>query len=269
MATVTYNLRVATWNIHEGLPVGGQHFDMAVQDELVSLISREQIDILCLQEVDFDRRGRSRILDVIRRRSGLRFAVKSILSESSFFPAKCAGVAIASRFPLGKSLERRLKNPGLVGQLDGNDIESHDKGMVSAVVSVADGIVFTATSLHAFPFHLFGHRASDRAFTPIWTDLASELSSLAAYPLIVCGDFNTGERDLVLRMASVSLSRAIGNVPTYKDRPYDDILVSADFCARSSWTVENFSDHRLCLANLSLEMGQQNERESARASAIT
>lgn len=268
MATMTRYLHVASWNIHEGVPIGGHSFDKDAQKQLIHLISREQIDVLCLQEVDFDPFGNSRILDVIQSKTDLKFTAQSILSASSFFPSKYAGVAIASRFPLRKSREKGLKNPGLEGRLNGSRITTFDKGLISAIAFIPD-TPFRVVSLHAFPFHLFGYYASHRNFAPIWLDLASEISDLATHPLIVCGDFNTTRRDLILRSTSVPLVRVIGDTPTYKDKAYDDILVSADFHAESSCTLENFSDHRLCLAKLNLEVGYDSEKESARAGAVT
>jgi endonuclease/exonuclease/phosphatase family metal-dependent hydrolase len=268
MATVTRYLCVATWNVREGIPVDGQSFDKKAQEELVDLVSREKIDVLCLQEVDFDHFRHSRILDAVSSKTHLKFIADSVLSESSFFPSERAGVAIASRFPLRNSRERTLKNPGLIGELDGNNIRTFDKGLVSAVVSTPE-MSFRIVSLHAFPFHLFGRYASDQNFRCIWEDLAAEISKLANYPLVVCGDFNATQRYLVLELTEVPLARVIGDVPTYKDRSYDDILVSSPFRAQSSWTIENFSDHRLCLANLRLEVVYGNEKESARAGAIT
>lgn len=268
MATVTRYLRVGTWNIHEGIPVGGQSFDKKAQEELVDLISQEQIDVLCLQEVDFDHCGHSRVLDTICSKTNLKFIAKSILSESSFFPSESAGVAIASRFPLKNSRERGLKNPRLVGELDGTSITTFDKGLVSAVVAAPD-MSFRIASLHAFPFHLFGRYAGDQNFKFIWLDLASEISKLANYPLVVCGDFNATQRYLVLGSTEVALARVIGDVPTYKDKAYDDILISSYFHAQSSWTIENFSDHRLCLADLRLEVVYDNEEEPTRTGAVT
>jgi endonuclease/exonuclease/phosphatase family metal-dependent hydrolase len=268
MATVTDYLHVATWNIHEGVPVGRKSFDKDAQEQLIRLVSQRQIDVLCLQEVDFDGSGHSRILDIISSRTNLKYIAQSILSESSFFSSKCAGVAIASRFPLKETHERGLENPRLVGQLGGNSIKTFDKGLVSAIVG-APGFPFRAVSLHAFPFHLFGHYASDRSFTSIWQDLGAEISKLANYPLAVCGDFNTSNRDLVMQSTKVPLVRVIGDVPTYEDKPYDDILVSSGLRANSSSTIENFSDHRLCLAKLYTEVEYGREKEPTRTGAVT
>jgi endonuclease/exonuclease/phosphatase family metal-dependent hydrolase len=249
-------LRVATWNVHEGFPVEDGVSGEQAKSQIISLLSDLDIDVLGLQEVDFDADARSGILDVITANTPLIHVAHNILSESSFIPAGRAGVAVASRFPLGNLRRMEFKNPDLAVQLDGKQIRTHDKGLLSATVALPDRLL-SVVSLHAFPFHIFGHHASDGIFAPIWSRLSEELGRFECQPVVIFGDFNTNKRELVLESASHALERAIKDLPTYKDQSYDDILYSPDFSARSTRTIDNFSDHRLCVTELSWTAGEE------------
>src|SRR5581483_10274368 len=253
MATVTNVLRIGTWNLHEAAPAdAGPSAADAARQEIIELLIHHQLDIVALQEVDFHAPGRSRTLDAIAKSTPLRYTASSMLSESMFDPACGAVVAIASRFPLDNVVRRLFENPDLTGELDGAPIRMFDKGYVSAVLGVAGRIV-SFISLHSFPFHLFGRDAEDPAFRHIWSALSADLATLTPAPLIVCGDFNTSRRALLSRDRKLRLSRAITRQPTYQDQTIDDMLFSRHFELVNVAVVDNFSDHRLCLAEVAVE----------------
>jgi endonuclease/exonuclease/phosphatase family metal-dependent hydrolase len=242
-------LRVASWNVHEGIPSGTDISDRAIREEVTDLLLRNRIDILGLQEVDFDASSRSSILETIQRNTSLRYSAQNILSSSSFNPICRAGVALASRYPLTDRRQILFSNPDLDTELNGASIRTHDKGAVSATAALP-GLDISVVSLHTIPFRLFRREADELEFQPLWTELSAELADLLVKPLVVCGDFNTARRDLVSRSDELRLTRAILNKPTHRGQSNDDILYSGGFKATAVKILENFSDHRLCIAEL-------------------
>lgn len=245
-------VRVATWNLHEGLPAQARigSISSEVCDEITTLTEKNSIDVLALQEVDFDQGRRSELLETITSGTALKYSAAFPISESSFFEGRNAGIAVASRFPLSGVASVMLPNPQLCVDGRGGFMRSHDKGFLSAKVD-ADGFDVTVVALHALPFHIFRREAAAPEFRYVWKQLAHDIESLDAGPLIVCGDFNTPRRDLVLAELRAELARAVGDRPTFEDFAYDDILYTGDdFIQLSVEVVKNFSDHALCIAEL-------------------
>jgi endonuclease/exonuclease/phosphatase family metal-dependent hydrolase len=246
-------LRVATWNVHEGLPAGIDHGPpiARVFDGMVDLINDLDIDVICFQEVDYTPELKSNTLNAVARGTALSHFAAYDLSPSSFFPGMRTGVAIASRFPLYGQKKTKLPNPNLTVRVKSGRIGSHDKGHLSAKVDLW-GREVSIVSLHALPFHVFGQEAADPRFGYVWENLARGLTTRQDAPLLVCGDFNTPQRDLVLSDATTHLNRAVGDQPTFDDLALDDILYSRHFEERRTRVVPNFSDHRACVADLEL-----------------
>jgi endonuclease/exonuclease/phosphatase family metal-dependent hydrolase len=266
MATVNRRLKVGTWNLHEGVPADEVGSWGRLQDRpevaanaatlrettqtIVRRINELRMDIVGFQEVRFDQ-GIAADLDAVARYTGLSYVETFALSPSSFFSGACAGIAIASRYPLTDVQKIKLPNPNLSRSASGQQISSHDKGLLSVRVDVA-GRPVTLASLHMLPFHIFERSADDVAFTTIWQRLSGELARLAQFPLIVCGDFNTPKRDFISSSQSLKLSSAVGDRPTYNDAAIDDILYSSQFSASAVKTLPNFSDHAFCIGELEL-----------------
>jgi len=246
-------VRIATWNLHEGLPAGIDHGppQPSVFEDVAALINRLAIDVVCFQEVDYTPTGESGVLSAVAGRTSLRHIASHTLSPSSFFTGMSTGVAIASRFPLRDVERTMLPNPGLTTRVKSGEIGSHDKGHVSAKADFW-GREVSIVSLHALPFHVFGKEAADPRFGYVWTRLADGIANPRNKPTLVCGDFNTPQRELVLTNSAVRFASAVGNRPTFEDLAFDDILYSEHFASRRIEVVPNFSDHGACVADLEL-----------------
>ena len=244
---MTRPLRVATWNLHECVPMPGSGVadpEAAVR-QVAELLTELEVDLVALQELDLAADGHSPSLRWLAASTDLVHQAVYPLSESSFFAGRSTGVALASRYPLERVERLPLPNPGLRTELAGRPIASHNKGLVVAEVAVA-GQPLVAASLHAFPFHLFGRRADEPAFAGQWSALTGLLAPLAGAPLVVGGDFNTDRRDLVLAGLGGRLERALGDQPTYRRESADDVLHSQHLLAKQAGLRSNFSDHLLC-----------------------
>ncbi|MEV8319269.1 endonuclease/exonuclease/phosphatase family protein [Streptomyces sp. NPDC059900] len=255
MNTRRRTLTVVSWNLHEGVDGSSGAFadaagpaDPRATEEVLAMIAERKVDVAAFQEVGFDRHGHAELLAELRRRTPLRHLAAHPLHASSFTPGRRSGVAVASRFPLRNTARYVLPNPGLRVVLDGQEILSHDKGHLRVTVDLGEDEI-DVVSLHSFPFYLFRRDAADPEFKEIWRALADELDRPGGpRRLLVCGDFNANASDLLLDTLDVPLASTFDGRPTQRDRSVDDVLHSSDLVLTESVTLDNYSDHRACVA---------------------
>jgi endonuclease/exonuclease/phosphatase family metal-dependent hydrolase len=242
-------LRVATWNVHEGVPVAAD----AGRGDLSAALAEAGVHVAALQEVTLDADGSSADLAAVAGSTPLRHIVSFPLSESVYSPGQRMGVALVSSYPLTNPRCVRLPSPGLRKEINGSVLSIHDKGFVAAQLDWPGPPVWVA-SLHSYPFYLFGRDPGEIEFAPIWKTLASEIEALVDEPTILGGDFNTGGRVLLTRWMSRRRTYwAINRVPTYDKVAADDILCTTDFALRSAEVRPTFSDHAMCVSELELQ----------------
>jgi endonuclease/exonuclease/phosphatase family metal-dependent hydrolase len=240
-------LRVATWNVHEGITAG--HAAPRDGEAFWAPLIAARVDVAALQEVRFSTSGDLGDLELVAKRAGLPHIAAFPLSVSLFDSEASAGVALLSRRPLCKKRPRKLPNPGLRREGNGSVLDSHDKGLLEAVFD-HDGQPVRMISLHALPFHRFGRVPQD--FESIWTALAELIEPVTEVPLLIAGDFNTNHRELLTDRVQGKLHSAIGQQITHENRATDDILYTDMFRLISQDVVPTYSDHALCLAELEL-----------------
>ncbi|QKV92861.1 endonuclease/exonuclease/phosphatase family protein [Streptomyces sp. NA02950] len=244
-------LTVASWNLHEGVPSSGvlDAPSPHTVEEVVALLAERDVDIAAFQEVGFDGRGHSEVLDAVRKNTALRHVAAHPLHDSSFFPGRRSGVAVVSRFPVRDYRHYMLPNPRLHIHVDDKEIHSHDKGLVRATIALGHTELDVA-SLHALPFYLFQRAPDEADFKEIWDALSDELHRhVESRPLLVCGDFNTEDRRLVLNLDNPPLVSSLEGRHTYRGRSVDDILYAPGISLVGIETIDNFSDHRACVAS--------------------
>jgi endonuclease/exonuclease/phosphatase family metal-dependent hydrolase len=236
-------LRVATWNVHEAILAGGGMPDdpSSFWAELVDA----EADVAALQEVCFGASGEPSDLAMAAKLTGMTHAVSFPLSASSLRVGQLAGLALLSRRPLREEQRLKLPNPGLRHESNEAEVNSHDKGLLSAVLELW-GCPIRVASLHIPPFHRFGRAPQE--FGPIWAALGKAIASIDDLPLLVCGDFNTGRRELLTEQIELPLHRAIGDQDTHCGTAADDILYTDPFELVMSKVIGTQSDHALCLA---------------------
>lgn len=253
MRSQAHILRVGSWNIREIFPVGArpESRPQACQ-EVIDTIRFTNMDILAIQELDFTSSGESRTLQRIAKDTDLKYVAGFPLSPSSYFATESAGVGIASRYPIRDQRYINFRNPHLSTRIDGRLLTTHEKGLLGVLTADPDGNMFRVLSLHSVPYHVFQRHANDIDFDPIWTDIAHKIGAFADKPLIVCGDFNTSHRELLLDRSPVHmlLSGIVGGQATYNGMAADDVLVTSQFKEASVQLLPGFSDHVLCLVEL-------------------
>lgn len=239
-------IRVGSWNVREGLPAKSLDPEdrPAALASLIALVIEHRIDVLAMQEVDFDVIGRSSVLAALRTQTALEHIHAEPLSPSSFLPGFRAGLALASRVPIAGAGLRRLPNPGL----SKGEQATYDKGSIAGTVQL-DGQRLGVVSVHSFPFLRFGRSAEESEFAPIWRAMADRIGKMGEDPVVVGGDFNTPDRELLLRNTPFPMYRAVGDRPTHCGRATDDILYTGDLVlTEQARILASFSDHDLCVA---------------------
>ncbi|GIG90964.1 hypothetical protein Pen02_59000 [Plantactinospora endophytica] len=220
--------------------------------EIVRLVHEHAIDVLALQEVDFTAEGESEILLALLAQTELQYAATLPLSESSFESGGRAGVAVVSRHPVGAIDSFYLRNPRLSVGAGQDRLTLHDKGAVTCTIDFGLDRL-SVVSFHSFPFHRFGHSAQEPGFKSIWDGIGRTLSRLDGRRLVLCGDFNTEDRGVILNSLSFPMTTTFSGRPTHNGKGFDDVLYSPDFApVNRAQLIPNFSDHSLCLAELAL-----------------
>jgi endonuclease/exonuclease/phosphatase family metal-dependent hydrolase len=233
-------LKVATWNIHEGVPVTPDGDPAA---ELVKLL--DGVDLVALQEVALTPDGSfpdSGPLDGI----GLTRRTTFPNSASAMFPDRRMGVAILSRWPCGEARRVLLPNPDLRISSGERRLASHDKGMLAVKVHIGNRTLWFAT-VHVFPFHKFERDARDAAFGNVWQELAYSIDALGDLPVLLGGDFNTEHRELLTSKTARRFRRGVTGSVTYRGVDSDDVIYSPELELRGTQVIPTFSDHDLCL----------------------
>lgn len=248
--------RVGTWNVHEAVTADSTSGTPCNLNEVVRLVNEYRLDILALQEVDLHPDGSSAVLRVLCDQTELRYQQAHALSPSSFRAGFAAGLAIASRFAITSRVSGSLRNPIRTFSEDGIEVVSHDKGVLWCTIDLS-GITAVVGSFHAFPFYKFDRSAEDSIFAPTWRSMSKYVSKFQGTPLLLCGDFNTPRRDLLIDISPTPLQRVVGDIRTYRGFAADDILASPEVeQANSPTIVENFSDHKLCIGEFAIRGGQ-------------
>lgn len=242
-------LRVGTWNIHELVPEAGPQDATGIERQLIDQVNAAALDVLLLQEVPFGPDGGSAALDLLTARTDLRHASGAPISPSVFAHDQRSGLAVLSRLPQPVSSSMLFPNPHLsVAAADGARKTSWDKGIQLAGIE-AFGVPLTVASLHSQPFHVFGRDAADKEFERIWQAMASLFDGLRTPWIIVGGDFNIEDRDLLFRhLERRRLRGANPGIITHKGRAVDDIVHDEALEVRNFSVFPGFSDHACCVA---------------------
>jgi endonuclease/exonuclease/phosphatase family metal-dependent hydrolase len=236
-------LRVATWNVHEEIPVDGSSTAAAFWDALVAA----GVHVAALQEVRFSELGEPYGITPVAERLAMPFWLTFPLSSSCFHDSDSVGILLLSRFPMAAERRALLPNPELHRGSNGSVRVTYDKGVLSAVVRWGGRPVRVA-SVHSFPFQRFGRSPDEAEFERVWSTLAKSVHPRDEEAVLVCGDFNTQRRELLTDHMDRKLYRAIGDRATHGDMAADDILFSEELELVGSVAVSTSSDHALCVA---------------------
>lgn len=173
---------------------------------------------------------------------GLDYFVGLPTSPSHFEGGHRLGIGISSRYAIMGIDYLHFTNPSLYVDWPDRRMCSHDKGMIWATIESPQCKV-TFAAVHYIPFHMFGKGADDPTCSRMWEETIKAIRAWKG-PALVGGDFNTNNRDLVLKhlpgWGSVALNM---NSRPGHGRAFDDFLVSPLLRSMEVVMIPNFSDH--------------------------
>ena len=137
-------IKFATFNVGGGVPYRKmpefQETWFNAVDYMAKLIADQGLDIVCFQEVLTGDEKYLSMCSEIRRKSGLKYYIECMLSDSHIVTGRKMGVAIVSKFPITESQRFRLENPNIVHRMDSGGIyRSHEKGFLITEVKTDEG----------------------------------------------------------------------------------------------------------------------------------
>jgi len=162
---VRLEVKVLTFNIYNGGATLNNNYDM---DKIAEVISRQNPDIVALQEVDF-KTNRSGILDVATE-LGWRTDMAPVFGTSYNYDGGFTGVAILSRWSFLNSKVIFLPSSGE---------EKNSALIASVIISQSDTIALVSTQF-----------AEDENTRNLQIDYLNQELAKISYPVILAGDFN-------------------------------------------------------------------------------
>ena len=246
-------LRVATWNVR-GRQVGKG--ELAQAGSISEIVRKYRPDVVCLQEVHFYDGKPDEQLVAELAAAGLVHFVGKPFSDSHLDEKACLGIAIASVWPVTRSLVFTLTNPGLKASVHGESWTMHDKGMIGCKVESPDIGEVEVHSVHLFPFHEFRSVAQERDIENMWREFWTYVDSLgSSETVIVAGDYNEENREKVASEWSSKQWQFCVNkqVTTDWGISIDDVAVRPASEPMSITIAPTFSDHHFVMADLCIQ----------------
>ncbi len=277
-------LRVLFENISGGFVLatskhGEMVFSRVSLKEYIEYFRRFQPDILSLSEIhlenaeclenaesDNDRHlCSSEMVRTIAMELDLTYVRCFPQSPSHLDTSKNLGVAILSKFPIVSYETFFLPNPKLeISKSDGSHWIMFDKGAQKVTLDI-EGDLVNVVNLHYFPFHHFGRKLNEKAFSDIRIALVNLLAPEDDTPTIVTGDFNNRGITLAEAFPELFLDNkfqeamlAETTVVGLKDQ-FDHILYTPGrLQIKHCETERNLSDHYALFAEMILTSLQEN-----------
>lgn len=233
-------MKIITWNIGEDERNENSQLTIESYQYIVNRITKEEADIICLQEAITSGQNLPRIADYIKENTELKYAVDYELSDSHINIGSRMGVSIISKYPIEEYEYLPLENPHLIySKKDGRTLYSHDKGFL--ITKIQDFFLITG---HCLPFYAF--HADIHDYLSIYQKADDKFIELYQEnkKIIVCGDFNYQDTNLLFPKFSVYTKDLI-NEPTRKEKQLDHFLITQEIKEKSSRILENAFDHKL------------------------
>lgn len=256
------SMNVAFANISGGLIFAGTHygelnFSRVDLKRYCNELRTFDSDILGLSEVHLeDKDGTSAMLEEISNELGLPYYQAQYMHDSHLDTSKQMGTAILSKYPIIASESFVLESPKLeIDRPNGDHWVMFDKSAQRVTVETDEGLL-DIVNLSYFPFHHFGRRMDETAFSALRAKLVSVLLA-DGNPTIILGDFNNkfvpfdSAFPELLALGFAEAHKAATTVVGYDTEQLDHILYPTQcFLAADGKTREIGSDHLAIAARL-------------------
>lgn len=248
-------LKIATFNISGGFYCGDESqeyldreaatsVDNRLLNEIIDNINKENIDIICFQEIITTKE--IKYIDTIVNNTNLKYYESYELSPCNLVKDTDCGLAILSKYPITKSIKELFTNPKLSKTTSsGNTYYTYDKGYLIASIDI-DGKELNILTHHGFPFRRFNSSPEQNPL--VFQEFDNVINNLR--PNIITGDFNAENFMDLMPNTNNTYQRLINKVTTVDDKKFDDILISKDKPIKSQNIIKLLSDHFLIVVEL-------------------
>ncbi|MEK7100523.1 MAG: endonuclease/exonuclease/phosphatase family protein [Patescibacteria group bacterium] len=254
------NVKIASWNIAGGYPLGTlKQFDYSAPDlsYFIEKLRQVDADIICLQESHTSEDNQKSNAQDIADALGYPYVFNSVASNSHIEKGQKLSTAILSRLPVTNEKCIFFPDPSapLVWR-DGRPAgEMHHKNM-----QVVKTEKFSIANNQMLPIHLFSLGYDDGG---VGSELAQGIHETMAAnvtaPVLWCGDFNFEEPlSIYPHLRNLKLTEALPDVNTRPavegaKKRTDHIFYSSEFTLVDSGVEIVNADHYLCWAEFEMK----------------
>jgi len=243
-------LKIATFNISGGFYCGDEtqeyldreaatSVDNRLLNEIIENINKEDIDIICFQEIITTKE--IEYIDTIVNNTNLKYHESYELSSCNLVKDTDCGLAILSKYPITKTIKKLFTNPKISKTTSsGNTYYTYDKGYLMVSIDVNEKELNILTH-HGFPFRRFNSSPEQNPLT--FQEFDNVINNLR--PNVITGDFNAENFMDLMPKTNNSYKRIINEVTTVDDKKFDDILILKDKSSKSQKIIKLLSDHFL------------------------
>jgi endonuclease/exonuclease/phosphatase (EEP) superfamily protein YafD len=245
-------LKTLQWNIGGGRlrgpdddPTDARTYRHEQIEAVIQTIRQYEPDIITLQETHSDKR-RSQT-EQIATALNLPFYVSDVYADSHLEKGQGLGQAIIARHPMAEHSFALFLNPRLEATgVDGSHWKSHDKGVTSCRMRIADNIVLNVKTSHSVPYRKFNINPRASELRPLREDMAQKLLPEEDHYLYQ-GDLNhddTSVKSFLPALFESGIEEVLANDPTTpKGRRYDHVLYKGIQHIRSVVGPNVLTDH--------------------------
>lgn len=247
-------LKIASYNVSGGFYIGDEsteYLDREASDkidnrlltDLIEIINKENIDVLCLQEVITTER--IKYIDQIKESTNLKYSESFELSPCNLVKDTDCGLAILSKYPLSNTQKQIFTNPKLSKTTSsGNTYYTYDKGWLLTTLMLNDENK-TILTHHGFPYRRFN--STPEANPNIFLEFDEVIKNNNID--IITGDFNADNFEELMPHTKENYIRTINTITTVDDKKFDDILIKQEINYNSE-IKKSVSDHYMVITTI-------------------
>ena len=247
-------LKIASYNVSGGFYIGDEsteYLDREASDkidnrlltDLIEIINKENIDVLCLQEVITTER--IKYIDQIKESTNLKYSESFELSPCNLVKDTDCGLAILSKYPLSNTQKQIFTNPKLSKTTSsGNTYYTYDKGWLLTTLMLNDENK-TILTHHGFPYRRFN--STPEANPNIFLEFDEVIKNNNID--IITGDFNADNFEELMLYTKENYIRTINNITTVDGKKFDDILIKNDIKYNTE-IKKSVSDHYMVITTI-------------------
>lgn len=247
-------LKIASYNVSGGFYIGDEsteYLDREASDkidnrlltDLIEIINKENIDVLCLQEVITTER--IKYIDQIKESTNLKYSESFELSPCNLVKDTDCGLAILSKYPLSNTQKQIFTNPKLAKTTSsGNTYYTYDKGCLYTTIKLKEEKI-TILTHHGFPYRRFNSTPEANPNIFLEFDEIVKNNNID----VITGDFNADNFEELMLYTKENYIRTINNITTVDGKKFDDILIKNDIKYNTE-IKKSVSDHYMVITTI-------------------